>query len=198
MNTSYSSGWDNARKAPINQSHTANSEAVGSWGTWKSTSTNSWGSTSTPSATANDDKTSKNDPATASNSFSAETIGRFAVNSIGNNTIGSADDEVAPVWFMERVCVQLKKNAAAAVIKEINGNMAVIELEDHTHLTVGSSELSLVLPKEHDSVLVTGGVDVGFEGELACIDGSDAILKDVNEDFKIVDYVHLAKIAVEN
>ena len=44
-------------------------------------------------------------------------------------------------------------------------------------------------------VLVIGGADVGVEGELICIDGSDAILKDSNEDFKIVDFVHLAKIA---
>jgi transcription elongation factor SPT5 len=43
--------------------------------------------------------------------------------------------------------------------------------------------------------LVIGGADVGVEGELVCIDGSDAILTDSNEDFKIVDFVHLAKIA---
>jgi transcription elongation factor SPT5 len=52
----------------------------------------------------------------------------------------------------------------------------------------------MVPPKEHDMVLVTGGADVGEEGELVCIDGTDAILKDSNEDFKIVDFVHLAKI----
>ena len=52
----------------------------------------------------------------------------------------------------------------------------------------------MVAPKENDTVLVTGGADVGVEGELVCIDGSDAILKDSNEDYKIVDLVHLAKI----
>jgi transcription elongation factor SPT5 len=98
---------------------------------------------------------------------------------------------------MERVCVQIKKNSLTAFIKEISGNTAIIELEDNTTMTVGANELTMVDPKEHDSVLVIGGVDVGFEGELACIDGSDAILKDANEDFKIVDYVHLAKIIAD-
>jgi hypothetical protein len=45
-------------------------------------------------------------------------------------------------------------------------------------------------------VLVIEGADVGLEGELACIDGSDDILKALNEDFKIGGSVlHLAKIA---
>lgn len=56
----------------------------------------------------------------------------------------------------------------------------------------------MVAPIEHDTVLVTGGADVGVEGELVCIDGTDAILKDPNGDFKIVDLVHLAKIIGEN
>jgi transcription elongation factor SPT5 len=153
-------------------------------------------STNALNTVSTNDRISKND--SVSNSISAESAGRHAVSGFDSNAIGAADDEVAPVWFMERVCVQLKKNSMTAVIKEINGSMAVIELEDHTTMNVGSSEVSMVAPMEHDSVLVTGGVDVGFEGELACIDGSDAILKDVNEDFKIVDYIHLAKIVVEN
>jgi transcription elongation factor SPT5 len=45
---------------------------------------------------------------------------------------------------------------------------------------------------------VTGGADVGFEGEIVCIDGSDAILKESNENFKIVDFVHLAKISANS
>ena len=141
---------------------------------------------------------SRSDAQSNSNSFSIDPTGRHTINGIDSNAIGAADDEVAPVWFMERVCIQLKKNSANAVIKEINGNTAVIELEDHTSMTVGASDVSMVAPKEHDAVLVIGGVDVGFEGELACIDGSDAILKDVNEDFKIVDYIHLAKIVGES
>jgi len=52
----------------------------------------------------------------------------------------------------------------------------------------------MATPKEHDTVLVTGGADVGVEGELVCIDGDDAILRDADEFFKIVDFVHLAKI----
>lgn len=106
----------------------------------------------------------------------------------------------AAVWFMERVCVQLNRggDSLSGVIKEINSdNSAVVELPDKSTVNVRSSEVSLIPPKEHDMVLVTGGADVGVEGELVCIDGSDAILKDSNEDFKIVDLIHLAKIEVE-
>jgi len=106
----------------------------------------------------------------------------------------------AAVWFMERVCVQLNRgsDSLSGVIKEINSdNSAVVELADKSTVNVRSSEVSLIPPKEHDMVLVTGGADVGVEGELVCIDGSDAILKDSNEDFKIVDLIHLAKIEVE-
>jgi len=115
-------------------------------------------------------------------------------NSVMDSTIeGSGED--AAVWFMERVCVQLKKNSAQAVIKEINGSQAVVELEDKSIQTVRNGEVTMVPPQEHDMVLVTGGADVGVEGELVCIDGTDAILKESNDNFKIVDFVHLAKIA---
>ena len=103
--------------------------------------------------------------------------------------------EQATVWFMERVCVQLKQNNAEAVIKKINGSMALIELGDKTTRTVRNEDISMVAPQEHDMVLVTGGADVGMEGELVCIDGTDAILKESRENFKIVDFVHLAKIS---
>jgi transcription elongation factor SPT5 len=109
----------------------------------------------------------------------------------------TADGDAAetPVWFMERVCVQLKSNEDSAVIKEVTSdNSALVELEDKTTRTVRVGEVSMIPPKEHDMVLVTGGADVGVEGELVCIDGTDAILKDSNEDFKIVDFVCLAKI----
>jgi len=107
-----------------------------------------------------------------------------------------ADGEETAVWFMDRVCVQLRSDDRPAVIKEINPDKtALVELEDQTTKTVGFNEVSRIQPKEKDMVLVIGGADVGFEGELVCIDGSDAILKDSNEDFKIVDFVHLAKIA---
>lgn len=103
--------------------------------------------------------------------------------------------EETAVWFMERVCVQLKQSNAEAVIKEINGSMAIVELEDKSTTTVRNGDVSMVPPQEHDMVLVTGGADVGVEGELVCIDGTDAILKESNENFKIVDFVHLAKIS---
>jgi transcription elongation factor SPT5 len=110
------------------------------------------------------------------------------------DTMGDAGETA--VWFMERVCVQLKSDGSTAVIKDLTSDSsAVVELEsDKSTRSVRVGEVSMVPPKEHDTVLVTGGADVGVEGELVCIDGGDAILKDTNEDFKIVDIAHLAKI----
>ena len=106
-----------------------------------------------------------------------------------DNTLDSTIDgtgEEAAVWFMERVCVQLKNNNAQAVIKDINGSQAVVELEDKTTQTVRNGEVTMVAPQEHDMVLVTGGADVGVEGELVCIDGTDAILKESNENLRLL------------
>ena len=111
-----------------------------------------------------------------------------------SHSMAADTGEDSAVWFMERVCVQVKATGRAAVIKEINGKTAVIEYEDKSTDSLCVNEVSMVKPVEHNTVLVTGGADVGVEGELVCIDGSDAILKDANEDFKIVDFIHLAKI----
>ena len=111
-----------------------------------------------------------------------------------------AESDETAVWFMERVCVEFKSDSGrTATIKEINADKtATVELEDKTTQSVRVDDVSMVQPKEKDMVLVIGGADVGVEGELVCIDGSDAILKDSNEDFKIVDFVHLAKIASDS
>lgn len=118
-------------------------------------------------------------------------------DNMGASTIGTEDGQQAPVWFMERVYVQLK-NDKIAVIKDVTGNKAAVELEDKSSQTVACGECIMVPPKENDTVLVTGGADVGVEGELVCIDGSDAILRDAHGDFKIVDLVHIAKIDGES
>lgn len=83
-----------------------------------------------------------------------------------------ADVEETPVWFMERVCVQLKENNMPAVIKEINPDKtALVEMEDKSTRTVRVAEVSMVAPVEHDTVLVTGGNEIGLEGSLVCVDG---------------------------
>jgi transcription elongation factor SPT5 len=137
------------------------------------------------------------------------------------------DMDDAPIWFMERVCIQLKENGMQGIIKEINPDKsAVVEFDDKSTKTVRFAELSMVAPAEQDTVLVTGGNEIGLEGSLVCVDGmfilhmfwisvlnnifhtyilcnlsitgSDAILKDANEEFKIIDFVHLVKILAES
>lgn len=145
---------------------------------WNSTSTTHQGAWT--SATTDDERTIS--------------IKQESHHDIDSSAMAAADDEEVPVWFMERVQIQVKKTECVAVIREVNGNVGVVELEDHTTISVSCGEVSMIAPKEHDTVLVTGGADVGVEAELVCIDNSDAILKDSNDDYKIVDFVHLAKI----
>jgi len=136
---------------------------------------------------------------------SAENATSVAVDEISHDyeevinaqSIEATSGQDIPKWFMERVCVQIEKSKSNGVIQEINNSNATVQLEDKTLLKVHVGELMMNTPKEHDTVLVTGGGDVGVEGELVCIDGEDAILKDSNEEFKIVDFVHLAKIIGE-
>lgn len=151
--------------------------------------TSGWGASSDPNAVWTPDVGGEPESSIQQDSFNAMS------DSGGVDTTIEGTGEEAAVWFMERVCVQMKNNNANAVIKEINGSSAVVELEDGSNSTIRNGEVTMVAPQEHDLVLVTGGADVGVEGELVCIDGTDAILKESNENFKIVDYVHLAKIA---
>ena len=99
-----------------------------------------------------------------------------------------------PAWFMERVEVEVKSSQKKGVIRQTQNKTAVVEYEDGTRGNVGVNDLSMVSPVEHDAVLVTGGNEIGLEGSLVCIDGTDAILKVANDDFKIVDVSFLAKV----
>lgn len=83
-----------------------------------------------------------------------------------------ADTDETPAWFMERVCVHVKGQDKPAVIKEITSDKgAFVEMEDKTTATVRVGDLSMIPPKEHDTVLVTGGNEIGLEGSLVCVDG---------------------------
>jgi transcription elongation factor SPT5 len=115
-------------------------------------------------------------------------------NNVTDSTVEDTGEEAA-VWFMERVCVQVKKNNAQAVIKEINGSQAVVELEEKSIQTVRNVKITIAPPQDHGMVLVTWGADVGLEGELVCVDGTGAILKVSNGNFRIIDFVQLTKIA---
>ena len=180
------------------QQDTYSSSITDSDNGWGKSSNEQSRSTWTPSSTNDGQQSNDRKNAKIETSDERADISSYGA-SINTAAMGDADGEEAPVWFMERVCVELKKDKSSAVIKETNNNTAVIELEDKSTATIHAGECTMVPPKEHDTVLVTGGADVGVEGELICIDGTDAILKDSNnEDFKIVDLVHLAKIVVES
>lgn len=121
----------------------------------------------------------------------------YGVHSDMESTIEGGNDEQAAAWFMERVCVTLKSTQQSAVIREVQGgNVALVEIDGGGgSQKVRNGDVAMVVPAEHDTVLVTGGAEVGVEGELVCIDGTDAILKESNDNFKIVDFVHLVKIS---
>ena len=188
-----SNGMDNESEAAAGWSATPNdSNPFGSpdndtAGGWGSTSGSTW----TPSsAVTNGDGNVGNTP--------AEDKQKSFTSTMGTDAEAGGDSGETPAWFMERVCVQVKGDSSNGIIKEISGKSASIELEGGASKSVRVSEIGMIAPREHDMVLVTGGADVGVEGELVCIDGSDAILKDANEDFKIVDFSLLAKIVVDS
>lgn len=165
------------------------------FGSPSSEADNGWGSSAATTSGSTWAPAPEQDNAAAVAQDSSFAAAPAASGNVEEADIGDAD-EAAPVWFMDRVCVQLKNDDSLAVIKDISSNTtATVELEkDKSTKTVRVGDVSMVLPKEHDQVLVTGGANVGVEGELVCIDGTDAILKDADEEFKIVDFVHLAKI----
>merc|ERR1712232_1064554 len=87
-------------------------------------------------------------------------------NNSNNNVLSVEDTSDLPVWFMDRVCVtHTNGNGEIGVIHETNATnkTATIVLEDKTTITARASDLTLLPPKEHDMVLVTGGADVGVE-----------------------------------
>jgi len=179
------SGWGTSSGQQSDPFSAASSSEGGGWGT-----SNDQGGSWTPATNdggSNGFNSTFNQEAYASGGASKDAT---LEPSIGEGDGG----EEAAVWFMERVCVETKVGSKQAVIKDVTGNSAMVEFDDKTNKNVHAGDLNMVAPKEHDMVLVTGGADVGVEGELVCIDGTDAILKDANEEFKIVDYVHLAKI----
>lgn len=206
MHDTMSGGDEVWRPGAMDQESTDNTENGGGWGQ-DTSDQNAFGS---PSNDANDGWGSSQAEGTwapAATKTEADVSSGAPASSVAvkreqpSSTMETheADAGETAVWFMERVCVQLKSDDQPAVIKEINADKtAVVELEDKTTKSVRVDDVSRVEPKEKDMVLVIGGADVGVEGELVCIDGTDAILKDSNEDFKIVDFVHLAKIAADS
>ena len=122
--------------------------------------------------------TAKQEPTDDSNAPAPATtsVGIKREQQNGTMETHTGDSDETAVWFMDRVCIQLKSDDRAAVIKEINPDKtALVVLEDKSTKTVRFNEVSRIQPKEKDMVLVIGGADVGVEGELICIDGSDAI-----------------------
>lgn len=182
-------GWGNT--SPTNQ-YDASSSADNGWGSSTATSGSTWAPATTTNTAAAEENTENASTAVPKQ----ESYGQVKSEQTKEEADAMGEVEETAVWFMERVCVQLKSGGSSAVIKDlVSDTSAVVELDsDKSTKTVRVGEVSMVPPKEHDMVLVTGGADVGVEGELVCIDGTDAILKDSNEEFKIVDFVHLAKI----
>ncbi|GFH46414.1 DNA-directed RNA polymerase II subunit RPB1 [Chaetoceros tenuissimus] len=141
----------------------------------------------------------------------SSTLSKYGTESTIANT--ADDGPHLPVWFTERVFIQI--HGKCGVIQEVHKSSAVVEFDDSTTKNVSASECTMVPPKEFDMVLVTGGPDVGFEGELVCIDNThglvstgnidfslegeivcDAVVQNSNKESKVVDLDHLAKIDI--
>ena len=182
---------------PFDSTETNNNGGASDWGSSTNHNDNGGNDGTWAPAADSTSESANPDPASAAVKQEGETANAPGIKAQPHGPEGGdkGNEEKAPVWFMERVCVQLKgSESSSGFIKEINNNSAIVELKDKSTQTLRFSELLMVPPKEHDMVLATGGAEVGVEGELVCIDGTDAILKDATEEFKIVEFIHLAKI----
>jgi len=204
-----STGWGSAAESTPQQNDTFGSSTADTGGGWGSSNDQSSGGTWAPSDAVTENGgfgggSSQEPPAAPAtmNQYDTTTTTEIQPQMTNNNAntltaVGAPEDnEKVPTWFMERVCVTIISNDAAAVIKEVNNSTAVVELlEDKSRMSVTHRDVVMTPPKEHDMVLVIGGADVGVESELVCVDGdTDAILKDSKEEFKIVEIAHLVKI----
>jgi transcription elongation factor SPT5 len=170
-----------------------------------------WGSTSAFGADENDDwgstnnqsdwgaatATKKEEGASASKQESKAALAAVNQDHQGEMEADIAETVEMPAWFMERVCVEVKSTEKQGVIKQTHAKNAVVEFEDGSTTNVGVNDLARIAPSELDTVLVTDGNEIGLEGSLVCIDGTDAILKVANDDFKIVEVGFLAKVQAQ-
>ncbi|GMI40766.1 hypothetical protein TeGR_g7436, partial [Tetraparma gracilis] len=132
----------------------------------------------------------------------------FAYNASGSSVGGSDGTPLStpggggselPAFAVPRACINLHSQGGDAefvVVSELQGGMVTVEPAGGgaaTQVMVGDISRAVV-PDANDSVLVVKGGEVGNEGTLVCIDGSDAIFRDANGDFKIVDVADIAKV----
>ncbi|GMI36446.1 hypothetical protein TeGR_g1496 [Tetraparma gracilis] len=115
-----------------------------------------------------------------------------------------------PAFAVPRACVNLHSQGGDAefvVVSELQGGMVKVEPAGGGAATqVMAGDISrAVVPNANDGVLVIKGGERGHldlshqgalatEGTLVCIDRSDAIFKDANGDFKIVDMADIVKV----
>lgn len=161
-------GWGTSQNDPADAN--VNEDNDGGWGSGGGGSGNasSWGAP--PQKKEEDGDTFMQQPKQEDNVQPSGLVKQEAMKNEMETEV--ADSDETPVWFMERVCVQLKENKQSAVIKEVNPDKsALVEMPDSSSRTVRVSEISMVPLVEHDTVLVTGGNEVGLEGSLVCVDG---------------------------
>ena len=121
----------------------------------------------------------------------------------GDSSFSRLNAKVVAPWFREGVCVQVLDDTSgwylSGVIKEIiSDTSATVDFgHGESMRCVPLGDMEVIKPRAYDRVLVTCGSEAGMEGELVCVDGTDAIIKDSNEEFKIVHHGHLARIKVD-
>ena len=161
-------GWGTS--ANDNNDTTTNDENDDGWGS-SSGITSTWGVPATKTEDENANRPTNNESAPAP---VPAAVKREMTTTMEPDV---ADMQETPSWFMERVCVLLMADSKKATIKEINPDKtALVELEDKSTKTVRISDISMVAPVENDTVLVSGGTEIGLEGLLVCVDGKSTLV----------------------
>lgn len=119
----------------------------------------------------------------------------------GGSSLSRLNDKVVAPWFREGVCVKVLDDESgwyeSGVIKEIISDTSATVDFGESMKCMPLGDMEIIQPRVYDRVLVACGSEAGMEGELVYVDGTDAIIKDSNEEFKIVHHGHLARIKID-
>ncbi|GFH56726.1 predicted protein [Chaetoceros tenuissimus] len=88
------------------------------------------------------------------------------IDDIQDETMLVANDyQEPPVWFRERVCIQMNDGRSAVIRKVFENNSVEVEFDDRTIETVFENQCTFITPAIWDFALVTEGEHKGMEGQ---------------------------------